>query len=194
MAVIENFSVLSEEEQRDFAEALVKTINSERTFTDEADFKVSAVEADETTGDLIIELEHDELISIAREATWTCGDEDEVHSDPGYDADYSDSIYEDVKKAFKTMTTEIEGYAVELDIADVDEEETVEVEVDGYSHEDAGIGHYEYWGYRGYDSEPYIEVEGTLVKACSCALALIVGAAEQPAEEPAEEQPTDQAE
>jgi hypothetical protein len=177
MAVIENFSDISTKEQRDFAEALVKTINSERTFTDETDFAVRSIEADSTTGDLIIELDHDELISIVREATWTCGDEDEIHSDPGYEADYADSVYEDAKKAFKTIVTEIEGYTVELDIADVDEEETIEVDVDDYSHEDGGIGHYEFWGETGYDSDPYIEVEGTITKACSCSLALIVGVA-----------------
>lgn len=183
MAVIENFSVISAKEQRDFAEALVKTVNSERIFTDETNFTIREVTADSTTGDLTIELDHDELISITREATWTCYDEDEIHSDPGYEAYYVQSIYDDAKKAFKTMSTEIEGYTVELDIADVDEEETIEVEVDDYSHEDSGIGHYEYWGHSGYDSSPYIEVEGTLVKGCSCALALFVSVAVKQTEE-----------
>lgn len=192
MSVIENFCAISETEQRNFADALVKTINSERIFTDETDFTVRAVEADQSTGDLIIELDHNDLISIVREATWSCGDEDEIHSDPGYEADYADSIYEDAKKAFKTMVTEIEGYKVELDIADVDEEETIEVDVDDYSHEDGGIGHYEFWGHSGYDSDPYIEVEGKITKGCGCSLALFVSVADQPAEDPQE--PDEQAE
>ena len=192
MAVIENFSEISTREQRNFADALVKTINSEKIFTDEATFTIRAVEADITTGDLMIELDHDEFISVVREATWTCGDEDEIHSDPGYEADYANSIYEDAKNAFKTMATEIDGYKIELDIADVDEEETLEVDVDDYSHEDGGIGSYEYWGQRGYDSDPYIEVEGKITKGCGCALALFVSVADQPEETPQpKEEPVD---
>jgi hypothetical protein len=70
-----------------------------------------------------------------------------------------------------------------LEIDDVDEVETVEVEVDSISHEDAGIGHYEYWGEVGYDSRPYVEVEGTIVKACDCALSLYVEVADTTPEE-----------
>ena len=57
--------------------------------------------------------------------------------------------------------------------------ETIEVEADKYTHEDSGIGGYDYWGDRGYDSRPYIEVEGTIVKACSCALSLYVELADE---------------
>ena len=191
MEMIENFAALSAEEQRKFAEALVATINSESTFTNETNFKVLSVEADDTTGELIIEIDHEDLIDIRREASWTCDDEDEVDSDPGYDADYPESIYAEAKAAFKTLSTEIEGYQVELDILGVDEEETVEVDVDSYSHEDAGIGSYEFWGHTGYDSQPYIEVNGTITKACSIALALLVGIAENTAEQPTEDQPAE---
>lgn len=188
MEMIENFAALSAEEQREFAEALVATINSESTFTNETNFKVLSVEADDTTGDLIIDIDHEDLIDIRREASWTCIDEDEVYSDPGYDADYTESIYTEAKAAFKTLSTEIEGYQVELDIADVDVEETVEVDVDDYSHEDAGIGSYEFWGHTGYDSRPYIEVNGTITKACSLALALFVSVAENTTEQSTEDQ------
>ena len=184
MNVIENFAELSFEEQRKFAEALVKTINSEHTFTDEFDFKISSEEADDFTGGLVILIEHDGLIEVSREATWQCATEDDVADDPGYSADYANFLVDDVKKVFKTLSTEIEGYKVSLEVDDADEEETVEVNVDNYTHEDAGIGDYEYGGYRGHDSRPYIEVEGTIVRGCDCALSLYVELVEEPAEEP----------
>ena len=53
-------------------------------------------------------------------------------------------------------------------------EDTVEVEVENISHEDAGIGDYEYFGFRGHDSHPYIEVTGTITRVCECVLALSV--------------------
>lgn len=174
MNVIENFAELSFEEQKKFAEALVKTINSENIFTGETDFKVSGVEVDELSGNLIIIIDHDDLIEVRREATWTCSSADDVADDPGFEADYNNFLFEDTKKAFKTLSTEIEGYKVSLEVDDVDEDETIEVEVDNYSGEDSGIGSYEYWGETGYDSHPYIEVEGTIIKACSCALSLYV--------------------
>ena len=171
--MIENFAELSFEEQKNFAEALVKTINSENTFTDETNFKISGIEADDLTGGLIILIEHDDLISVSREATWQA-DEDEIDSDPGYEANYANYLFEDTTKAFKTLSTEVEGYTVSLEVADVDEEETIEVNVDNYTHEDGGIGDYDYFGFEGYDSRPYAEVEGTIVKACSCVLSLYV--------------------
>jgi hypothetical protein len=188
MSVIENFSAISAEERLAFAEALVKTVNSENIFTSDTNFKVLEVDADETTGDLYIILETDDLVLVERDATWSCGDEEEAYEDPGYDADYAQSVFDDAKKAFKTLKTEIDGYDIELSIDDVDEEETDEVIVETCRDEDAGIGSYEYWGHMEYDSQPYVEVEGTIVKACNLSLSLIVGAAAQ-VEEPAPEQP-----
>lgn len=188
MSVIENFSMLSEAELKAFAEALVKTINSEGIFTSETAFKIYEIDADETTGNLYIGLETEENVLVEREATWTCGDEDEIHSDPGYEADFADTCYDDAKKAFKTMKAELEGYDLDLSIDDMDEVDTDEVIVDNYHEDDAGIGHYEYWGHTGYDSQPYFEVEGTIVKACSIALTLTVSAAEPAPVEESEEQ------
>ncbi len=175
MSVIENFAVLPAKEQTEFATALLKTINSESIFTTDAKFEIYNIEADELTGGLMIEVSHGEdTIEVSREAAWFCGDEEDASNDPGYDADYSESIYEDAKKAFKTLSTVIDGYKVTLEIGDVDEVETVEVNVDNISHEDAGIGGYEYWGERGHDSRPYVAVEGTIVKACNFSLAFFV--------------------
>jgi hypothetical protein len=174
MAVIENFAALSAQEQRTFAEALIKTINSESIFSSEVNFEITAVEAEEMSGGLWIEASNADPVDVAREASWQAADEDEASYDPGYDADYTGTIFDDIKSSFKTMEATIEGYRVSLDITDVDEDETIEVEVDRISHEDSGIGHYEYWGDVGYDSHPYVEVEGTIIKACTCQLAFFV--------------------
>jgi hypothetical protein len=168
MNVIENFAELSFEEQMKFAEALINTINSENTFIDNNDFTIYGIDDSAITGELIIELELADTIEVSREATWTCSSKAEMQHDPGYDASFANLLFEDAKKAFKTLSTVIDGYKVSLVMHEVDEEETIEVEVDNYSEEDAGIGGYEYWGHTGYDSQPYIEVEGTIVKACTC--------------------------
>lgn len=173
MEFIENFEELSFDEQKAFAEALVKTINSEHTFSDTT-FKVTGVETDGLAGDLVILIEPDDFIEVSRSAAWTSDSEEDMHDDPGFEANYVNYLFEDAKKAFKTLNTEIEGYKVTLDVEDVDEEDTVEVEVTDYHHDDAGIGEYEYWGHIGYDSQPYVEVEGTIVKACTCYLSLYV--------------------
>lgn len=192
MVAIENFAALSEMEQREFAEALVKTINSESIFSSEINFEITNVKAYEFDGSLAIEVSQTETIDVPREAAWQAGDEEEAALDPGYEAEYTNSIYDDVKKAFKTAETVIDGYKVSLDISDVEEVETVEVEVDNISHEDSGIGSYEYWGHTGYDSNPYVEVEGSIIKACDCSLAFIVEpvdvADEKPTEEPTSEE------
>lgn len=174
MSVIENFAALSVEEQTEFAKSILEKINSESIFSSDVNFEIYSVEADDLTGELTIEVSHgDTTLEVPREAAWQAYDEDSINSDPD-DADYTESIYNDAKKAFKTLSTVIDGYKVELDISDVDEIETVDVEVSDYSHEDAGIGHYEYWGTSGYDSSPYIEVEGTIIKACNMSLAFFV--------------------
>ncbi len=184
MSVIENFAELSEQEQRSFAEALVKTINTEKTFIDD-ELTLSSVEADEMTGDLLIEL--DGFINIDRKATWTCGnDEDDAYEKPEY-PEYEAFISDDAAKAFKTLSAEIDGYTLSLEIADADGDEIEEVHVDSISHEDSGIGHYEYFGWEGHDSHPYIEVEGTLVQSCKVYLGLSVAPTTNVPEEAPEE-------
>lgn len=178
MSVIENFAALSAQEQREFAAGLLATINSEHIFSEDALFELVDIEADDLTGGLWIEVSHPGEIEVSRKATWTCSSEDEAGNDPGYDAEYEESIIEDTKKAFKTLSTAIDGYNVSLEISDVDMNDAVEVEVDHVSHEDAGIGDYEYFGFRGHDSHPYVEVSGTIVKACECSLAFFVESAE----------------
>lgn len=187
MSVIENFAVLSEQEQRKFAEALVKTINSEHTFIDNTTFEIVNVEADDISGGLMIEVSHEPLIEVKREATWYCDSEEQAEADPGYDADYHEVLTTDAAKAFKVRSAELDGYAVTLHIEEAEAEEFIEAEVDELTHEDAGIGDYEYWGFAGNDSQPYVAVEGTIVQACSCNLAFFVEAAVA-AEEPSTEE------
>ena len=174
MSVVENFATLSLNEQRTFAEALIKTINSKSIFTSDTNFTLDSVEVDELTGGLALIVDHADLIEVSRSATWTCDNEDDATDDPGYDADYENFLFEDAKKAFKTMSAVIDGFKVSLLVDYVDALETIEVEVDHISHEDSGIGDYEYWGDRGYDSRPYVEVKGTIVKACDCSLIFFV--------------------
>lgn len=189
MAVIENFATLPVEEQKKFAESLIKTINSENIFTADTNFKFFDLAVDDFTGGLTIMLDHDTPVEVRREATWACMTEEEARSDPGYDAYYTNSLFEDAKKAFKTLSTTINGYMVLLELDDVDEEKTTDIEVENYSFEDDGIGDYEFWGQIGHDSRPYIEVVGTIVKACKCALSLFVELVDEQmaAEEPDEE-------
>ena len=185
--LIKNFAAIPFQEQMKFAEALLKTINSESIFSSEVDFEIIKVEADELDGSLMIEVSHTGTIEVSRKATWQASDEENASVDPGYDADYEESIYTDAEKSFKTLSAMIEGYKVSLDIAEVDEVETTEIEVATISHEDSGIGHYEYWGEIGYDSHPYVEVKGTIVKACDCALTIYVEPADEPMETTSEE-------
>jgi hypothetical protein len=180
MNVIENFAELSAKEQLDFATALVKTINSENTFTDQTNFKVTDVEADEMTGGLIIRLNLEDTVEIEREAAWQAAvEEDAAYEKPTRaDTDFFEDAWDDAKKVFKTLTTELEGYNITLEIEDVDTGEITEVDVDTVSEKDSGIGHYEYFGYKGYDSHPYLQVEGTLTQACTIYPALYVEVAD----------------
>lgn len=174
MSVIENFAVLSAKEQLEFATALLNTINTESTFTSDTNFEFRSVEADELTGGLWIEVSQTNPIEVLRKATWTCDDADDANEYPGFEANYKNSIYEDTRKAFKTLSTVIDGYKVSLEISDVDEGDGAVESVDDISHENAGIGDYEYWGDVGYDSQPYVEVTGTIVRSCDCSFALSV--------------------
>lgn len=187
MSVIENFAELSAQEQRAFAEALIKTINTEHLFTSEVDFKITEIEAVGITGSLEITAEHDGTIEIRRKATWQAIDSEDAEIDPGYDADYEQSIYTDTERAFKTLSTTIDGYTVSLTVDDVDDDEAGSVEIDNISNEDSGIGSYEYWGDTGYDSNEYVEVKGTIIKDVKCFLTFWVEPADEPiAAEPEE--------
>ena len=188
MSIIENFAALSEKEQRDFAEALVKTINSENTFPyhikyvvpSNFKFNISEVYPDELTGDLVIEIEPSTPIWIPRDATWQCGIDDDPE-DVVEDAEFINDIHDDIKQVFKTLTADIDGYRVTLDVSDWNYpprdfslRNRDLVFAGDVTKEDSGIGHYEYWGDVGYDSRPYVEADGVIVTALLCYLNLTV--------------------
>ena len=178
--VIENFATLSVEEQVRFAKELIEKVNSGNIFSDETNFVFEDVEPDELTGGLFISASLANPISVSREATWSALDEDGAHKDPGNEAEYETDIKDDVRNSFQTLSAEIDGYNVSINIEDIDEYESVDAEVDvtNISEEDAGIGSYEFWGFKGYDSQPYVEVEGTITKAYDCSVYFSVEPAE----------------
>ena len=174
MNVIENFAALSEQEQKAFAEALIKTINSENTFGSEAQFEFDRAEADDVTGGLYVLASTIDTMSIPRPAAWQAGGEEDINDDPGLDAEYDNSESEDATAVFKTTSAVIDGYKVTLTVDELQDEGTEDVEVTDYTHEDSGIGWNEFWGVKSYDSQPYLEVTGILTKACYCFITLFV--------------------
>ena len=178
MAVIENFAELSTQEQQEFAAKLLEKINAENLLSDEVNFVIDqeggGVEAFDFAGSLIINITNPEALLVPREATWQAADEDEAADDPGYDADFEDRLDNDIVKALKADDFDIDGYNITVQVDDVTEEETDSVEVTNTTEDDAGIGDYEYWGFIGHDSRPYVEVEGIITKACYCFLSLHV--------------------
>jgi hypothetical protein len=182
--VIENFSTLSQEELKQFAEELLDKINAESIFSSETDFEfdntawwgakdangariTGAFQTDDMTGDLDIALVTANDVSASVKATWQASEDDP------YDFDYASEDYPDFDEVFVKEAI-IDGYKVTLEVNDYDFVETEDVEVDDYTAEDSGIGHYEYWGHRGYDSHPYLEVEGTLTNIYKVYLSLNV--------------------
>lgn len=178
MELIQDFNTLSAKEQEVFALELIQKINEAKVFTNDVDFVFDLVDADETSGDLYIGVytKEDQSMPVDREATWTCNDEEDI--DTPEDEEFSEYISYDVEKALKTLTAEVDGYAVTIAVDDADGD-TTDVEVTKCTNEDAGIGHYEYWGFTGYDSRPYLEVTGVITQACGFSATLTVSPAGQ---------------
>lgn len=169
--MVENFSLLSPEEQKQFAADLIAKLNAAGTLSNEA-FEIFAVESDELDGSLSIGISTD--TTIKRDATWQCEDHEDAYSiTDNYSFLESDAA--DAKQLFKTTATEFEGYLLEIVGLEIDDYEVEDVsEVDSASEEDAGIGSYEVFGEVGYDSRPYCEVEGALAVSCSISGWLVV--------------------
>lgn len=172
--VIENFSTLSQEELNQFAKKLLDKINAEHIFSSETDFQFAdsdAVWADEMTGDLILALDTVDTVSVDVHATWQAP-EDDPHDSEGAEEDKPDFDEVFVKEAI------IDGYKVTLSVDDYERIENIDVTVDNYSRESSGIGEYEFWGHRGYDSHSYLEVEGTFTNSYAVYVSLTVEPAE----------------
>jgi hypothetical protein len=174
MNAIENFAALSEQEQRVFAEALIQKINAEHAFSDHTEFKIIDISVDEYyDGCLRIDATPTELLEVTRKAHWQASDDEDAYSAPyeystddiDYDTDLN--IFDEFAYILKTDSTRVDGYTVYAEIADADMEEISEVEVDNIEDDDSGIGSYEYFGFTGYDSNPYVEVDGTITSTYS---------------------------
>lgn len=173
--VIENFSTLSREELNQFAKKLLDKINAESLITDEVDLQLptdeDAIWANEMTGNLHIALDAVD-ISGAVGATW------QSPVDEPYEFDDADEDGEPDFDGALNKEVVVDGYKVTVTVDDYEYLERLEVEVLDYSEEDSGIGSYEFWGSREYDSHPYLEVEGEFINLYSVVLTLTVEPAE----------------
>lgn len=172
--MVKNFVELSVEEQINFARTLIEELNKSSIFIEATDLEFQDVYVEDTQA--VIDLSFKNPIKVSRQATWQAGTEEAAEEDPCSDAAYDTTIRDEVKKAFKALDLEFNNYHLSLEINDIEEDETVEaeIEINHLSHEDSGIGSYEFWGFKGYDSNPYVEVEGTVTKAYNCTLTLVV--------------------
>lgn len=173
MAVIENFSIMSEADLEQFVNSFVADINSKNIFLSGIGFIATDWWADELSGNLLIDLSTQSPISVERKATWQSANPETV-DELEDNVEYAASINDDARKSFKTTVSELNGYRMTLSVNDVDELDTTDVNVDTYTEEDSGVGSYEFWGAKGYDSHPYCEVEGTVTVSCDCYLTLEV--------------------
>lgn len=172
--VIQNFNVLSSEELQKFAEELIKTINTEHTFTDNGSLQLdkdNSIEASEFDGNLWIPVYIEDFV-VERPAEWTCSDYEDRYD--AKDPDFTNYFTEDAEKSFKELSVIVGDYKVTIEVTDGDEGETVDVVVNSYTEEDSGIGSYEFWGHTGYDSHPYLTIDGDIHQACTCYMGLIV--------------------
>lgn len=196
MAVIENFAELSQMELREFAEALIKTINSESIFTDQTDFKITNVEPYDHTGELLIEVEHTHPIEVSRHASWAANDSDDADNLRDTSIEFDNNASEDIENTFKATSVTIDGYVVTLNVADFNQTNTdARVEkIDSITDDDAGIGWYEYGDGTFYDSQPFVQVEGTIIEEYDCYIGFFVDLDLAPAEEEPEQLEAEEAE
>ena len=190
MNVIENFAELSKPERRAFAEALIKTINSESTFSDQVDFQIDDVYADDLTGNLVIETSTVNNLEVERKATWSAPNSEAAEEIPDSEyIEYDYPLYSDMEDALTTLSAEVEGYTVSAEVYDPDQAEITRMHVEDYTQEDDGIGWNEFWGHVSYDSRPYVSVTGIVYADCGCGVQFTVEptGASEPAIEPEEE-------
>ncbi len=183
--LIENFAELSAQELKEFADGLIGKINAEHLFAPDIELRLcddgqDNIVPDEMTGDLDIYVEPTEEVIISREASWTCGIDDNADSLPDDDPEYFCNILADIESAFPTKTISIDGYSVIIKAFDWSDWDAEEVsEVTSVEEEDDGIGSYEYWGSISYDSRPYQAVEGFIDCVASIYISLTVSPAAQ---------------
>ena len=174
MPIIENFSLLSEEEQRQFANTIVEKLNANKTFIDDLPFKIDWVDASDISGVLYVGIAP-EVLCVARGATWECDNKDDTNPSSS-DIDYESYLITDVRAAFKTQSAVIDGYKISLDFIEWDEQEMVDYEIESLDEDEYGIGSYEYFGFKGYDSHTYYIAEGTVYNDCEIYFRLVIEA------------------
>jgi hypothetical protein len=171
--MIENFSLLSQEEADQFARDLVAKINDANIFSDGLTFEIlDKVDTDFLDGSCAILVGPVDGMSIERHGTWYC---DEDSTAPDGEIEYDDTIESAVKNALKCIEAEFNGYKLELCDFEVDDEEVEDTEVEDVESGDDGIGHYEWFGFTGYDSQPYWQATGIVYIKCnmSCWLSVV---------------------
>lgn len=167
MELIDNFSLLSKEEQRQFAEKFLQLINESKAFSNEAMFteidSTYRVEANEMDGSLDI------FVYLENIDYWRSFETEDLES-ASWEWNYSPSSEQAVAREFKTLEASIEGYKVELIVDDVPNEEQkgdgITIEDHQEHSEDVGIGSYEFWGEVGYDSRIHEWESGSGTVAC----------------------------
>lgn len=165
MELIDNFSLLTQEEQMQFAVELLKKINETGVFSDtikldqiDSDY---GVEANDMDGSLMIYLTLDRIDYTREFAT------DDLDQDP-WEYDYTQNSEKDAEQVFKTTKAVLDGYDLELQVDDIPNEvrEDTEIESSRTYQEDDGIGWHEFWGDVSYDSRPYERTEAQGTVAC----------------------------
>lgn len=153
MELIDNFSLLTKEEQMQFAVELLKKINETGVFSDTIKLdQISpdyGTEANDMDGSLTIYLDLDRL-DYSRE--FVTDDIDQIYGDYEYIQDSEEAA----AQVFKTTKTVLDGYDLELRVEDLPNEEREDEEIESTKtyHEDDGIGWHEFWGDVAYDSRP----------------------------------------
>lgn len=151
MELIDNFSLLTKEEQMQFAVELLKKINETGVFSDTIKLdQISpdyGTEANDMDGSLTIYLDLDRL-DYSREFVT-----DDIDQD-SWEYEYIQDSEEAATQVFKTTKAVLDGYDLELQVLDVanEEREDTEIESSRAYQEDDGIGWHEFWGDVAYDS------------------------------------------
>lgn len=165
MELIDNFSLLSEEELLQFAQEFLAHINESKVFSDSITFEdidpMYGVEANEMDGSLTIHVYFDDF-------DYELEFEAEDLEDSPHNWDYQQSAEQAIAAQFKTSKATIAGYNVEFGVDDAPNEEVTDYEITERvtNEDDAGIGHYEFWGFEGFDSRPYEWESGSGVASC----------------------------
>lgn len=173
MTIVENFDLLSDQEQKTFAKEIISKINTEQAFGPDLVFKLdeTSIWADSTTGGINLRVTPEQPLFIKRKAYWQCYDEEVTNEFHWSDAEFQDTLDEAAEAYFRTLTTETDCYKIYLEVLDVERVGEYEiVEYTDVDKSDGGIGYYEYFGATGIDSRPFYEIEGTVGAKCNCLL------------------------